>query len=98
MVQKKPRRRIAPTSGFLDRIVKDADILVTVAHQLVVLDDQADVMLTGTPKFMFQPFTVVTRVHIAASSTFDRVGIRRHRKLIASLLQLGTCGAYFAVA
>jgi hypothetical protein len=72
MVQKKPRRRIAPTSGFLDRMVKDADILVTISDQLVVLDDQADVLLTQTPKFMFQRFTVPTGVHIAASSTFDR--------------------------
>jgi hypothetical protein len=94
MVQKKPPCRIAPTSGFLDLAFQTASVWLTISDQLVVLGNQADVILTGTPEFMFQRFTVVTGVYIAASGPFDKIGVeipKAHR----SLLQPGRGDLYF---
>jgi hypothetical protein len=45
---------------------------------VVVLDDQADVMLAGTPEFVVQGFTVTTGFHnrshgVATSGAFRRL-------------------------
>src|SRR6266513_4398303 len=67
MGQEKPRRSIPPASCPLDGDVKGAGFWFAITHHLVVLDDQAHVMITGAPEFMFQHRAIVAGFHIAAS-------------------------------
>jgi len=53
MGQKKPRRSIPPASGLFDGDVKHDGVWLAITQHLVVLDDQAHIMLTGPPEFLF---------------------------------------------
>lgn len=63
MVQKKPPRSIPRKSGLLDGPVKRGGVWPAVSDHLVVLDDQTDTILAGSPESLFQHHTVVTGVH-----------------------------------
>ena len=69
MVQKKPPRIVPPTSGLSHGIRKCAGFWIGVAEHLV---DQVYAMLTGKSESIFQPQTVVTGIHTAASGVLDK--------------------------
>ena len=71
MGQEKPRRSIPPASCPLDGDVQCAGFWFAITHHLVVLDDQAHVMITGAPEFMFQHRAIVAGFHIAASGALN---------------------------
>jgi hypothetical protein len=75
MGQEKPRRSIPSASCPLDGVVKYAGFWPAVADHLVVLDDQVDVILTGSPEPLFQPQTVAASFHMAASGASDNFRI-----------------------
>ena len=78
MGQEKPRRSIPPASCILDRAVKDDGPWPAITDHLVVLDDQPDVVLPGTPVPICQPQALVTDFHMAASGAFDKFRIFEH--------------------
>ena len=68
-------RRSPLTLCFLHRILESTGLCVAISDHPVVLKDQPDVIIIGPPEPIFQPRTVVTGVHMAASGAFDTLGI-----------------------
>jgi len=63
-------------SGFLDRVVKCARVWIALSDHLVVPNNQADVMLAGTPEPLFQPQALIAGFHnVATSRTPDKFPI-----------------------
>jgi len=53
MGQKKPRRSVPPAAGLLNGDIKHDGVWLAITQHLVVLDDQAHIMFTGPPEFVF---------------------------------------------
>jgi hypothetical protein len=78
MGQEKPRRSIQPTFCPLDGVVQCAGFWIIVPHHLVVLNDQIDVILTGSPEPLFQPQALVASFHMTASGTLNKFRVPEH--------------------
>ena len=63
MGQKIPCRRSPPTLCFLHCILKSAGFCFAISDHAVLLKDQSDVVIMGTPEPVFQPQTLVTGFH-----------------------------------
>jgi len=70
MGQKIPCRRSPPTLCFLHRILKSTGFCVAISDHAVLLKDQSDVVIIGTPEPLFQPQTLATGFHIVAFRRF----------------------------
>src|SRR5712671_4555740 len=89
VVQEMPPNSIPPTSCPLNRVVKCAGIWLAFADHLVVLNNKAGVMLSGSPEPLFQPQTVAARFQMAASGASDALGflqqVSEGYRIVASL-------------
>ena len=74
--QQKPRRSIPPAPCLLHCILNGTR-RATILDHLIVLSNQADVVIAGRLEPTFQPQTVVAGVHLAASCGLDTISFER---------------------
>ena len=65
MGKKISRHARTPGSSLLNRIREPTDFAVVISDQPVLLNDQANIMLTGLREPMFQYQTVATGFHVS---------------------------------
>ena len=70
-------RRSAPTLRFLHRVFESAGFCVAVSDHPVLLKNQPDVIVIGTPQPILQSQTVATDFHMASSSVLDKLRLKR---------------------
>src|SRR5260370_36521633 len=66
--QEKPSSSISSTPCPPDRVVKCVRVWLALAGHLVVLNNQAAIMLAGTPEPLFQPQALIAGFHNMATS------------------------------
>src|SRR5438094_8371089 len=70
MGQTIPCGRSPPALCFLHRILESTGFCVAISDHAVLLKDQSDVVIIGTPEPLFQPQTLATGFHIVAFRRF----------------------------